>query len=58
MRQTLAGLQKIPAMAQRAFQLAPWIRTFKVRRPLRFLRDYLLIERSMLFDPAYYYHGK
>ncbi len=54
MRQALAGLQKIPAMAQRAFQLVPWIRTFQVRRPLRFLRDYLLIERSMLFDPACY----
>ena len=54
MRRMLARLRQMPAALHRAWSVAPWIRTFQVRRPLRFLRNYLLIERSLLFDPAYY----
>ncbi|OPY09663.1 MAG: Hyaluronan synthase [Syntrophaceae bacterium PtaB.Bin095] len=54
MRQTLSGLSKRLGLLRRALALAPWIRTFQVRQPFRFLRNYFLIERSLLFDPVYY----
>lgn len=55
MRRKLARLAKRLVLLRRALALVPWIRTFQVRQPIRFLRDYFLIERSLLFDPAYYF---
>ena len=37
-----------------AIKLSRWILVFRIRTPLRFLRHYLLIKRSLLFDPSYY----
>ena len=54
MRQRLAGLKRRLVLLRRAWALVPWIRTFQVHQPLRFLRHYFLIERSLLFDPVYY----
>lgn len=54
MKAILAGLKKRLVLLHRAWCLVPWIRAFQVNRPLQFLRQYFLIERSMLFDPVYY----
>jgi glycosyltransferase involved in cell wall biosynthesis len=54
MRQRLSGLKRRLVLLRRAWALLPWIRTFQVRQPLKFLQYYFLIERSLLFDPVFY----
>jgi glycosyltransferase involved in cell wall biosynthesis len=56
-RQILAGLTKRLALLRRAWALVPWIRAFHIHQPFQFVRDYFLIERSLLFDPVYYLEG-
>ena len=49
-----AGLKRRLDRLHRAWELLPWIRAFQVRKPMEFIEQCLLIERSLLFDPPFY----
>lgn len=53
-RRIWVGIKERFALLCRAWTLMPWIRAFRVRRPLLFLRNVFLIEKSLLFDPIFY----
>ena len=54
MRQANLALRKWLNLLFEAIKLSRWILVFRICRPLRFLRNYFLIKRSLLFDPSYY----
>ena len=54
MRRIFVGIKKRLALLRRAWTLIPWIRSFQVHQPLKFLQHVFLIERSLLFDPVFY----
>jgi O-antigen biosynthesis protein len=48
------GIKKRLALLRRIWTLIPWIRSFQVHQPFKFLQHVFLIERSLLFDPVFY----
>jgi len=54
MRRIFVGIKTRLALLRRAWTLIPWIRSFQVHQPLKFLQHVFLIERSLLFDPVFY----
>ena len=54
MRQANLALKKWLDILLQAIKLSRWILVFRIRAPLRFLRYYFLIKRSLLFDPLFY----
>jgi glycosyltransferase involved in cell wall biosynthesis len=54
MRQDNLALRRRLDFLLQAVKLSRWILTFRVRKPLQFLREYFNIKRSLLFDPSFY----
>ena len=54
LRQANSALRKWLDILLQTIKLSRWILTFRVHRPLRFLRHYFLIKQSLLFDPSFY----
>ena len=52
MRRAFVAMKRGLVVLFHAIRLSRWI--FRVRTPLQFLRQYFQIQRSVLFDPAYY----
>jgi len=54
LRRIFSGIKERFALLRRAWTLISWIRSFRVRQPILFLRHVFLIEKSLLFDPVFY----
>lgn len=54
-RQDANNLKKRLIVFFESIKLIRWILVFRVRAPLKFIRYYFLIKRSLLFDTSFYY---